>query len=190
MPPAPPTVTEQALALAERGAVAEAYRLLENAIAAGDGGAAAVLADWRLSGTFIRRDLSQARDLYGKAANRGIAAAEAVYTALLANGAGGSGRQWSEALGRLAAVRDPLAARQLRLIESMALAPAGDPAALPEAIPLHPAPRTERIPAFLSADECRYLIDRALPALQPAVVVHPQTGQQMRNPVRTASSAG
>src|SRR5687767_8436573 len=115
------TVAARATALAQRGAVAEAYGLLVSAIAAGNAEAAATLADWRLAGDPIRRDLAEARELYGKAAAGGVEVAEPVYIALLANGAGGSGRKWREALERLAARRKPLARLQHRLLTAMAL---------------------------------------------------------------------
>jgi len=188
--PARSTVAAQAEALAQRGAVPEAYSLLEQAIAQGDGQAAATLAEWRLTGAYIRRDLAAARELYGKAAALGQDDAEARHLALLANGAGGGGRKWREALERLAARRKPPARRQHALLAAMALDAEGDPTSLPDAILLHPEPPIERVPAFLSTDECRYLIDRALPALQPAVVLHPQTGEPMRDPVRRARVAG
>ena len=120
----------------------------------------------------------------------GFADAEPRHLALLANGAGGSGRNWHEALERLAASREPLARRQHRLLEAMALDAEGDPTGLPAPIELHREPLIERRPDFLTPDECRYLIDRALPALEPAVVIHPHTGKPMRDPVRTARSTG
>lgn len=184
------TVATRAETLAQRGALPEAYQLLDQAVAEGDGQAAAKLAEWRLTGAYIRRDLAQARELYGKAAAFGVDEAEPPHLALLANGAGGSGRKWREALERLAARRKPLARRQHRLLKAMALDAEGDPASLPETIVLHQGPLIERVPGFLSPDECRYLIDRALPMLEPAVVINPHTGQQMRDPVRTARGAG
>ena len=186
----PSTAPAQAAALVQRGAVAEAYRLLEQASAAGDGPAAATLAEWRLTGAYIRRDLGAARELYGKAAELGVEQAAAPHLALLANGAGGSGRRWSEALERLAARRDPLARRQHALLAAMTLDAEGDPTAVPAPVMLNSEPLIERRPEFLTAQECRYLIDCALPLMQPAVVFHPQTGQQMRDPVRIAQVAG
>jgi prolyl 4-hydroxylase len=187
----PSGVSDQASALAQRGAVDQAYRLLESAVANGDGLAAATLAEWRLSGQVIRRDLAQSRDLYGKAAAFGIDAAEPVHIALLANGAGGSGRRWQEALSRLAerSARDLCAARQSSLVAKMTLTNAGDPLALPAPIPLSSAPLVETLPGFLTSAECRYLVERAGSFLKPSMVVHPQTGALVRDPVRSASSA-
>lgn len=177
--------------LAAQGRIADAYHLLEQANAAGDGLAAMTLAGWRMAGALIRRDLAEARRLYGRAAELGMDEAAPVHIALLANGAGGSGRHWGEALALLAARagRDPLAARQAALIAAMAIDDAGDPVALPGREVVHDAPRIERLPAFLTADECRYLAEIALPHLAPAVVVDPRTGQFIHDPVRNAETA-
>jgi prolyl 4-hydroxylase len=82
-----------------------------------------------------------------------------------------------------------MARRQRDLIADMALDEAGEPLTLPAAKQLCQAPPVTLFPQILSAAECRYLIDCALPALQPAVVVHPRTGQTMRDPVRVARNA-
>ena len=182
----------RAEALAGQGRVSEAFHLLESAIAAGDGMAALTLADWRMAGGLIRRDLGEARRLYGLAAALGCDEAAPIHIALLANGAGGSGRRWSEALALLGArvPGDPAAAMQIALLTAMALDEAGNPLNAAGRTTIHDNPRIERLPAFLSADECRYLTDLALPRLAPSVVVDPRTGQQLRDPVRTGLSAG
>ncbi|HVR90857.1 MAG TPA: 2OG-Fe(II) oxygenase [Novosphingobium sp.] len=181
----------QAEDLANCGAIAEAYRLLDRASSSGDAMAAVTLAEWRLTGQRIRRDLAQARELYGRAAALGLDDAEPIYIALLANGAGGNGRDWPGALARLSerAARDPQARRQCDLLANMALTGTGDPIALPEQEAVSTTPFIERRPGFLSADECEYLIALATPLLQEAVVIHPQTGQPIRDPIRTAHSA-
>ncbi len=179
--------------LAAQGRVGEAFALLEQATLGGDGMAALTLADWRMAGALIRRDLGEARRLYGRAAELGLDEAAAVHIALLANGAGGSGRRWSEALAMLSrrAAKDPLARKQCSLIAAMALDEEGNPLGMPpERATVHAAPRIERLPAFLTVDECRYLAELALPRLAPAVVFDPATGQQRQDPVRTAHSAG
>ena len=73
--------SERAVALAQTGAAAEAFRLLEAASVAGDGVAAATLADWRMTGQIIRRDLAAARALYGRALELGLEAAAGPYIA-------------------------------------------------------------------------------------------------------------
>ncbi len=174
---------DRAEALAQQGRIAEAFQLLTSAVAAGDSMAALTLADWRMSGALIRRDLGEARRLYGLAAAQGIAEAAPVHIAMLANGAGGSGRHWAEALAMLDA-------RQAALIAAMALDAQGDPLEQTAREVLHETPRIERMPSFLSADECRYLTDIAEPRLAPSVVVDPRTGRQLQDPVRTATGTG
>jgi len=188
----PSDVPARARALAQAGRVAEAFNLLTTAITARDAHAAAELADWRLSGHLIRRDLAAARDLYGTAAQLGLDAAAPVHIAMLANGAGGSiPRRWSEALTLLQrrAAHDPLAARQCKLISAMAITSDGDPLSVAEAVSIHGNPPIRRLAGFMTADECTYVADRAAGLLQPAVVVDPRSGQFVRDPVRNATAA-
>lgn len=191
MPSASSSAAAQAVALAQRGQILEAHGLLEKAMAAGDGLAAAALAEWRLTGQIIRRDLALARELYGRAAQLGIEAAQPVYLALLANGAGGSGRKWREALVSLSAwgEDDPWAHRQTQLLGQMALTETGDPVQRPLGHIKRETPSIGTFAHFLSEAECRYLIDAAQPLLQPSVVIHPQTGQAIRDPIRSAKAA-
>ncbi|MBO9574229.1 MAG: 2OG-Fe(II) oxygenase [Sphingobium sp.] len=179
------------MALAQNGRIAEAHTLLEQAMAAGDALATATLAEWRLTGQMIRRDLALARDLYGRAAQLGLDEAEPVHIALLSNGAGGSGRHWRDALTLLSAraPRDPWARQQARLLGGMALLETGDPAEQPAREIVREVPRIGRFEAFLTDAECRYLVDLAQPRLQPSVVIHPHTGQAIRDPIRTAKAA-
>ena len=184
------SATGRALAFAQAGAVDDAYRLLEQAVAAGDGMAAAVLADWRMSGQLVRRDIAAAQALYGRARELGVDDAAGPYLALLASGAGGAPRDWRGALELLAAGRqDPARSRQLALLGAMELTTAGEPLALAPASALHESPQIDAVPAFLSPDECRYLIDLARPRLQPSQVVDPRSGRLIHDPVRTASAA-
>lgn len=187
-----PDPLAQASALLQRRDLAGAYRLLAEASNAGHARAAAELADWRMSGQLIRRDLTAARELYGRAADLGLDAARPVQIALMANGAGGtSPRQWQAALGllRQRAKSDHLAVRQIALIDAMAIDEAGDPLSLPTFETASAEPLIRRCPQFMTAEECRYVADLALPAIQPAVVVHPQTGQFIRDPVRQSGTA-
>jgi prolyl 4-hydroxylase len=180
---------ESAVALAQAGAVGDACRVLEQAVAAGDGMAAATLADWRMAGQLVRRDIAAAQALYGLAHELGVDEAAGPHLALLASGAGGAPRDWPGVLDRLAARRDSFSRQQVRLLEAMDLTETGDPRRLPEASPLHPAPRIATIPAFLTPDECRYLIALATPRLQASQVVDPRSGRLIHDPVRTARSA-
>lgn len=181
----------QAAGLAGRGQVREAFTLLQRAAADGDALACAVLGEWRMSGALIRRDLAEARDYYALAAKAGLDQAAPFYIALLASGPGGSGRDWTGALDQLRelARRDPLARRQRDLITAMATDDNGDPISVSATALLREQPFVRTFEAFLSSEECRYLIDAAAPRLTPAMVINPATGQQMRNPIRSARSA-
>lgn len=182
--------TDRALALAQAGAVTDAYRLLEQAVAAGDGWAAAELADWRMAGQIVRRDIAAAQALYGRALELGVEAAADPYAALLASGAGGAPRDWQGTLALLVGrVHDAAAQRQARLLDAMDLTGTGDPRRTPPARPLHASPHIAAIPAFLTPDECRYLIELATPRLQPSQVVDPRSGRLIHDPVRTARTA-
>ena len=184
------SASERALALAQSGAVIDAYRLLEQAIAAGDGLAAATLADWRMAGQIVRRDIPAAQALYRRAHELGIDAAAGPYLALLASGAGGAPRDWRGTLTLLAGrKRDPAARRQSRLLGAMDLTEGGDPRQAPPARPLRSSPRIASIPAFLTPGECRYLIELATPRLQASLVVDPRSGRQIQDPIRTARAA-
>jgi prolyl 4-hydroxylase len=145
-----------------------------------------------MAGALIRRDLGEARRLYGLAAGLGIAEAAPVHEAMLANGAGGSRRHWAEALTLLAArgTADPAAARGAALLAAMKIDAEGDPLDSPAREVVHHAPRLERLPGFLTADECRYLAELARPHLAPAVVVDPRSGRFIQDPVRNAETAG
>jgi prolyl 4-hydroxylase len=185
-------IVSQAEQLLRNRRVADAFALLREASASGDARAALMLADLRLSGNEIRRDLGEARMYFGRAAELELAEAEPAFISMLANGAGGSGRRWTEATSRLQAraAYDAWAARQSALLADMHLDAEGDPLDLPASRALNAAPRIETIPGFLTPAECDYLIDRSAPFMQPSLVVSSRTGELVRDPARSASSAG
>lgn len=188
--PSSSVATERAFALAQAGAVADAFRLLEQAVAARDGLAAATLADWRMAGHLIRRDIAAAQGLYGRALELGIEEAAGPYLALLASGAGNAPRDWPGALSKLRGrEHDPTARQQVRLIEAMDLTEDGDPRHMPRVDPLSSSPQIAALPGFLTPDECQYLMKLAQPRLQPSQVVDPGSGRLIRDPVRTARAA-
>lgn len=128
---------------------------------------------------------------YGHAAQLGLDAAAPVHIALLASGAGGAGRDWQRALDLLAerARHHPQARQQRDLLAKMAIDEQGDPLTTVRSIMHRERPRIDRLPDFMTPAECRYLVDLALPLLQPSVVIHPRTGQFVVDPVRSARSA-
>lgn len=184
-------LTDRAEALANMGRVAEALQLLDPAARSGNADALFTLASWLLTGQWLRRDLPQARLLFGHAAEKGHAAGAAVYTAFLGNGTGGP-RDWPGALAMLRrrALSDPAAARQLACIEAMALGLDGALLTLPDIEILRADPRITVARNFLTPAECAYLVDVATPLFEPSVVVDPRSGALVRDPVRTSDLAG
>jgi prolyl 4-hydroxylase len=82
----------------------------------------------------------------------------------------------------------PGAAAQRALIERMRLTPSGDPLELPAEQKLSDRPHISAFPALFSPAECAFLIAEAQPWLQPSLIIDPQTGGQLRNPIRTSDS--
>lgn len=158
--------------------MAEAGDLFEAAAAKlrGDGGA---------------RDLAAALELFRQAAGAGRVDAAVIYCNFLAAGVGGP-RRWSEALRLLAALADvnPRSRRELERVEAMALTEDGDPVEMPEGERLCDAPSITRFERLFSTEECAWLAAAAAPMLEPAVVVDPGSGRQVRDPVRVCDSAG
>jgi prolyl 4-hydroxylase len=183
----PAAAVAQARQLAAAGRGSDGATLLARA---GDGDALFELARWQLFGGAIPRDLAAARATLRRAVAAGQGEAARMEVALAATG-GGAAPNWSGALAllRTAAARDPLAAADLALVEAMALTPAGDPQALPGPEVLSAAPAVRRMPALLTAEECRHVAALALPLLAPATVVDPATGRNVVNPVRTSDTA-
>ena len=184
---ASPSLSDHVDALAAAGRIAEAYRLLTSPAAAADPDALTRLANWRLGGQFIRRDLAASRELFGRAAKLGHDDAQTVYAAFLANGAGGP-RDWPGALAMLRsqAKRNARARDELALIDRMKLSPEGDIRALPQAELLSERPRAVCWRKLFSPAESEFLISRASPWLAPSMIIDPQTGRHRHNPIRTS----
>ncbi len=183
-------ISDQAMLLAQQARVPEALLLLNGAAARGDAGAMLQLGIWRLNGTLVPRDLAASRDWFRRAAEAGHQDASRVYNAFLANGTGGPAK-WLDAVEMLRrrGSADPEAAQQLAAVEKMDLTPDGDPIEVPAGDILSASPHVEVFPNLFTPAECRFLVKAAEPLMQPALTVHPQTGQQLRNPVRTSDAA-
>jgi prolyl 4-hydroxylase len=189
MAAAPPSLSDQADALVDAGRIGEAYRLLTSPPAATDPEALIRLAEWRLGGQFIRRDLAASRDLFRRAAEAGQSEAARVHAAFVANGTGGAA-DWPAAVRLLQeqAARDPDAAAQLALIGAMRLSPSGDPLELPPEETLGERPHVSSFRGLLSGGECDFLVAAARPWLEPSLVVDPASGRLVQNPVRTSDA--
>jgi prolyl 4-hydroxylase len=145
----------------------------------------------RLRGDGGARDLPAALELFRRSAAAGRVDSAVIYANLLAAGVGGP-RRWSEALRLLAELAkvNPRSRRELERIEAMALTDDGDPLELPAGERLCEAPAVTRFHRLFSPEECAWLAAAAEPMLEPAVVIDPGSGRQVRDPVRVCDSVG
>jgi prolyl 4-hydroxylase len=187
---ATPSPLQQALALARSGR-AEAVPMLDDLAERGDAGAMFALGLLKLEGRLQPRDLGGARDRFERAAEGGHRDSARAWASLLAGGTGGA-RDWPRALAVLRdwAGRDPMAARQVRLIGAMELGAEGDVPAAAERERLSVRPDVVRFAGLLSDEECRFLIDSAEARFRPALIFHEARQSFVRDPVRDSDSAG
>lgn len=167
------------------GRAAEAFQQLSAAAAGGDPEALFLLATWRVSGRIVRRDTAAARSLLGKAGAAGDSYAALLYAHFLANGTGGP-PDWRAAFAELEGIADrqPEAAAQLDMLSRMPVDEGGEPTSAARLETLSTAPAIHCARGFLSGEECRYLIQRAEPTLQPSTVTELGTGRSFPHPDR------
>lgn len=138
----------------------------------------------------VARDLLGARALIRRAVTIGNKDAALIEVAMAANGSGGPA-DWSGALAllRKAAANDPVAQRQLALVEAMQLSPAGMPTTLPRPERLSDAPDILRFPRLLSPAECAHIAGAVQDILEPSHIVDPASGKLREHPIRTSDGA-
>jgi prolyl 4-hydroxylase len=143
-----------------------------------------------LAGAGVPRDLPRGRALLHEAAQAGQWAARHIEIALMGNGSGAP-PDWAGALALLRdfAKTDPLAAEQIALIDCMALAPDGAPAALPEPERLSAAPVTRLFRGLFTPEECLHVGRLAQNLLQPAGIIDQKTGRRIDHPHRDSDAA-
>lgn len=174
----------------DRGDVAGAIAVIQQAVDRGDANAMFQAALWRLIGAPLPRDLPRARLLLRRAVEIGQIDAALMEIALIGNGSGGPAN-WTAALDLLkaAARSDPLAAEHLAMVAAMALRDDGMPSAPPPRDYLLRSPDIIRFQDLLSPAECDHLISAADGFLAPAVVVDPASGKMISHPIRTSDGA-
>jgi len=179
-----------ALTHAETGRPDQALAMLEAAADHGNVDALMQLAVWSLTGRFVPEDHRKARTLLRRAVSIGHVDGALMEIALTANGTGGDA-DWPEARRLLAeaAAGDFVAAEQKALLDRMALAPDGTPAAAAESRLLCADPRVVLLPGFLSADECAHVATTGGELLEPARIIDPATGRWVPHPIRTSDNA-
>jgi prolyl 4-hydroxylase len=184
------THVESARRLLGNGDVRNAVMCLEAGGAAGDAASFLELGVWYLDGRHVERNLAQSREAFRRAGELGNMTAERVFICFLANGVGGDAN-WVGARWRLQSLaqHDSNAARQLEVVEAMALDEHGYPLSTPVGRQISTSPEIWTFEQFASPAECDYLIDTAAPLLQPSVIVDPATGQLRPHPIRTSEGA-
>lgn len=169
---------------------AEAARLLFAAAEEGDPRALAALAQWRIAGDIVRRDLAAARALLAGAGAGGHRDAALLHAYFLAAGTGGPD-DWQAAVARLAgfAAQHPAGQLQLRMLEAMDLDRNGYPASPAATRQLADAPVVIAAENFATAAECAYLVKMAQAAFAPSMVVDPETRTLIPHPIRSSDGA-
>lgn len=180
----------QVEALLLQGRHADAARLLFTSAAGGSPSACARLAEWRIAGNIVRRDLAAARALLGRAAAGGDRDAALLHAAFLAAGVGGDD-DWRAARSALAALarKNPGVQAQVRLLDKMELDDDGFPADPPPGRQLAEAPFVVAFEGLATAAECTYLRTKIEAALTPSMVVDPASGRMIPHPVRSSDGA-
>jgi prolyl 4-hydroxylase len=178
---------DQARALFRQGRKADAVALVEHQAAAGDAESLLMLAHWRLFALYGPRDLEAAHRSLEAAAAKGNVEAARTRAFLVANGTGSEPDPAlaRELLERIAPL-DSYAALQLQFLPRMKSAAAAQAA---QREVLSADPRIELVRGLLSAEECRYVMTLAEPALEPSFVIHPVSGQRVPHPTRTSHGA-
>lgn len=136
-------------------------------------------------------DAPSARKLFRRAGELGRRDSAVIYVNFLASGTGGT-RDWPAALTllRQLATVNPRSARELAVIDAMALTEEGDPRTVPEGEVICTSPYIVTFRNLFSVAECHYLVAAATPMFEPALVVDPRTGGQIPDPFRICDSCG
>lgn len=185
------TSARQAMQLARSGRALDGARLLREGQLRGEPDCFLLEGLWLIEGRFLPRDFAAARTALGRAAELGDLGAARALAGLVACGVGAP-PDWPGALSLLAEwdSRDPVAARQLQLIEAMAIDRDGRPLRSFARRPLCTDPRIERVEALLTDEECAFLVELAEPRMRRATIFHDLEQRFVEDPVRRSDKAG
>src|SRR5262249_25325837 len=143
--------------------------------AQGSGEAEAYLLEglWLLEGRFAERDLAQAREAIGRAAELGHVGAARMFAGMIACGIGAAPALASAlALLESWSGSDPRAARQLELIRQMAIDDSGSPETAFAGREISADPRIQRVDGLFTEDECAFLAELSDPRMRRATIFH------------------
>jgi prolyl 4-hydroxylase len=136
-------------------------------------------------------DAATARALFRRSGELGRKDSAVIHANFVACGTGGP-RDWPRALDLLRGLAriNQRSARELALVETMALTPDGDPLSVPEGESVCESPSIVTFRALFTPAECAYLAAAAAPMLEPAAIIDVRSGRQVRDPVRISDCCG
>jgi prolyl 4-hydroxylase len=181
---------QQALDLINGGRVEEGMHMLRTLASTRDPQAVYMLARMTWSGQGIPANPERGRLLFEYAADLGHGPANLLATNLVASGIAGR-RDWQLAIERLATEsrKVPIRLSALQLIQEMELDANGDPLVVPEPVRLSIEPDARIFKGLLTEAECSYVMRAAEPLLEPSMVYN-DSGEQVRDTIRTSDGAG
>ena len=175
------SVEQQVRTLISAGKQSEAISLVQDSASKGDDWSALCLAEWKLTGQGLPRDLGGAVKLLEAAGDRGYDAAAFRLVSLYATGTGcmEQPERARETVDRLKSLGGIVEAQATLLSE----------VAEKEGYPCEVLAKSPDILLFrnvLHPKECEWIRVNAQPMLQPSLVEEPGTGRRIPNPVRTS----
>ena len=178
-------------ALMAADALEDAVELAATAARNGDADAFHLLGLWHVHGHPVSRNFSAARRLFELAGNAGHPSGAMIHAVFVAIGVGGDVPDWQKAMRLLrnAAQIHPAAARQVALIDAMALEENGAPSSIPSIETLSLSPQVGVLRGFFTAAECAHIQALSAPLLTPSIVVDPNSGKSILHPIRTSDGA-
>lgn len=178
-------------ALMAADALEDAVELAATAARNGDADALHLLGLWHVHGHPVSRNFSAARRLFELAGNAGHPAGAMIHAVFVAIGAGGERPDWTNAMRllRAAAQKHTAAARQVTLIDAMALDENGAPSSVLSMESLSNDPQIGVLRGFLTTAECAHIQMLSDPLLMPSIVADPETGKSILHPIRTSDGA-
>jgi prolyl 4-hydroxylase len=184
-------LAQNAMLLVQQGRVQEGIDTMRSGQVRGEAPCFVLEGLWLLEGRVVVRDLLAARAAFRNAAALGHNSAARTYSAMLACGIGGD-PDWSAALGVLLDwwERDPIAARQLELLEKMAIDEDGLPTERFDLKPISADPSIAMVDGLFTPEECAFLIDIGEPKMERAKIFDEQANRFVIDDIRRSFRVG
>jgi len=172
-------LVEEIERIAARDGMGAALAAVEESAMDGNVEGLALLGEWRLWGIGGIQSVVEGRALIERAATQGDERATKMLVGLLNNGTGGArDPERARALTEEMAIDCPRTREQLTIVDALPR--------LDQPTTIREAPHIAHLDNFFSAEACDYLIEKAMPKMQPSFVVDPHTGARRPHPVRSS----